>query len=399
VLVERIMARPPAYTRDYSFSDFETNNPGQPKPGAALDTEFDDVSNALTATQDALALIQREDGALANDSVGPDQLLPGMFDAIADEAVSDAEAAASAAASSAAAAATSASGAASSATTSATNASTASGAAAQAGISQGIAQGAADAAALSATEAEASADVAGTHANETAGSVAACEAHVQRAYEWAELLPDAVDDGFYSARWWALRAEEIVGVFTQLYLGPSATPPAITVDGGPIPPGAIYYDTDDQIMYVWTGTQWRPLTTPSPSTISTYTYLASAGQTEFSGVDRFGNSLVFDPELVDGVTVYVNGVRLVNSLGGAFGDYRVDYTGNTVIILDPTGLIANSVVQIDRVRPSPPAGEGFIAPVVFANAATDWGDVAAEDTIAEMPGAEPVVAWREVTYS
>src|SRR5262245_36725019 len=86
------MARPPAYTRDYSFSDWETTHPGQPKPGAALDTEFDDVSNALTGTQNALALIQRDDGALANGSVGEDQLQAGIFDGIVDGITDDAQA-------------------------------------------------------------------------------------------------------------------------------------------------------------------------------------------------------------------------------------------------------------------------------------------------------------------
>jgi len=78
------MARPPAYTRNYSFSNFETNNPGQPKPGVQLDTEYDNVSVAMTGTQAALALIQRDDGRLANGSVGVDQLVPGLFEDVAD---------------------------------------------------------------------------------------------------------------------------------------------------------------------------------------------------------------------------------------------------------------------------------------------------------------------------
>jgi len=213
------MAYPPAYSRDYSFTDFETNNPGQPKPGPALDTEFDDVANALTATQTALALIQRADGALANGIVGEDQLDPTLFDHIADDAVADAEAAAAAAAASAGAAASSASAANGSATAAATSAATASGAAAQAGVSQGIAQDAANEAALSATDADTSADVAVQAANDTAGNVAATEAAVQRAFEWAELLtgpvlpappgwPEAVDDGMFSSKWWAIRARD-----------------------------------------------------------------------------------------------------------------------------------------------------------------------------------------------
>jgi hypothetical protein len=213
------MAYPPAYVRAYSFTDFETLNPGEPKPGDKLDTEYDAVSNALTATQTNLALIQRADGELANESVGVDQLQAGLFDAIGDAAVADAEAAAAAAAASASAAAGSASSASSSASAASASAATASGAAAQAGVSQGIAQSAANDAALSATTADTFADVAVQAANDTAGSVAATEAAVQRAFEWAELLtgpvlpappgwPEAVDDGMFSSKWWAIRARD-----------------------------------------------------------------------------------------------------------------------------------------------------------------------------------------------
>ena len=154
------MAYPPAYVRAYSFTDFETLNPGEPKPGDKLDTEYDAVANALTATQTNLALIQRADGALANESVGVDQLQPGLFDGIGDAAAADAEAAAAAAAASAGAAASSASAAAGSAAAAATDAGVASGAAAAAGVAQGIAQGAATDAADLAAAADVSADVA-----------------------------------------------------------------------------------------------------------------------------------------------------------------------------------------------------------------------------------------------
>ena len=127
------MAYPPAYTRTYSFTDWETLHPDDPKPGPQLDAEYDGVSNALTATQTALALIQRADGALANDSVGEDQLQDGIFDGIADGITADAEAAAAAAQASATAAATSASQASASAASASASAATASGAAAQAG--------------------------------------------------------------------------------------------------------------------------------------------------------------------------------------------------------------------------------------------------------------------------
>jgi len=223
------MAYPPTYERSFSFTDWEAANPGQPKPGVSLDTEFDDVSNALTATQDNLALIQRADGALANDSVGEDQIQDGLLDGIADGITADAETAAAAAAASASAAAGSAAAADASADAADISAAEASGAAAMSGASQSIAQDAANAAALSAGESADSALASQQAANDTAGSVAQAELHEEMAFKWAELLtgpvlpappgwPEAVDDGMFSAKWWAIRARSYNSV-TEIDLG------------------------------------------------------------------------------------------------------------------------------------------------------------------------------------
>lgn len=213
------MAYPPAYTRTYSFTDWETLHPDDPKPGPQLDAEYDGVSNALTATQTALALIQRADGALANDSVGEDQLQDGIFDGIADGITADAEAAAAAAQASATAAATSASQASASAASASASAATASGAAAQAGVSQGIAQSAANDASLSNSNAFDNAQIAANAGNEAQGFRNEAEGFADLAFDWAEQLegpvmpappgwPEAVDDGMFSSKWWAIRARD-----------------------------------------------------------------------------------------------------------------------------------------------------------------------------------------------
>ncbi len=65
---------PADYDRQVSFTDFEVLNPGDPPRGVDLDAEFNSIEQALDETQDRLGLIQRDDGALRNDSVGLDQL-------------------------------------------------------------------------------------------------------------------------------------------------------------------------------------------------------------------------------------------------------------------------------------------------------------------------------------
>ncbi|MEY9506913.1 hypothetical protein ABIE87_006471 [Bradyrhizobium diazoefficiens] len=66
------MSQPPPYTPAHSFvSDSSTlaNFPGQ-----ALDVEFNDIKTTTDAIRANLALIQRDDGALANNSITYDQL-------------------------------------------------------------------------------------------------------------------------------------------------------------------------------------------------------------------------------------------------------------------------------------------------------------------------------------
>jgi hypothetical protein len=70
------MAQPPDYTRAFSFTNYTANYPSTPQPGVRLDTEFDALSVTTDAIRANLALIQRDDGALANASVGADQLSP-----------------------------------------------------------------------------------------------------------------------------------------------------------------------------------------------------------------------------------------------------------------------------------------------------------------------------------
>jgi len=68
------MTAAPAYARGYSFTNHEANHPNDQQPGVSLDNEFDAIAQTTAALIVNAALIQRSDGALANGSVGPDQL-------------------------------------------------------------------------------------------------------------------------------------------------------------------------------------------------------------------------------------------------------------------------------------------------------------------------------------
>ena len=114
------MTQPAPYVRHSSFTG---SSPYRDATlGAAMDVEFNAVKATLDQVLYNISIIQRDDGQLANQSVGPDQLnaVFGNVSATAASALASANAAAasaSASASSAAASASSASGAAAAATT------------------------------------------------------------------------------------------------------------------------------------------------------------------------------------------------------------------------------------------------------------------------------------------
>lgn len=68
------MAQPTPYERQYNFSNYQSVNPSDPLPGAQVDNELNAAKASLDETQANLALIQRDDGQLKNNSVGFDQL-------------------------------------------------------------------------------------------------------------------------------------------------------------------------------------------------------------------------------------------------------------------------------------------------------------------------------------
>lgn len=68
------MANPAKYTPTYNFSNWQTLNPTMPLPAPRVDEQFDDISQAMGQTNDALADIRRSDGKLKNGIVTPESL-------------------------------------------------------------------------------------------------------------------------------------------------------------------------------------------------------------------------------------------------------------------------------------------------------------------------------------
>lgn len=72
------MADPTSYVPGYSYSGWQATNPSKPLPAPQVDNDFANVSRSVQEIISALQDVRRSDGALANQSVGPDQLSPGL---------------------------------------------------------------------------------------------------------------------------------------------------------------------------------------------------------------------------------------------------------------------------------------------------------------------------------
>lgn len=68
------MAQPTPYNRLFNLAAYAVDNPIEPYSAELHDSEFDAVEQTLDGLCENLALVQRDDGRLANGSVYPDTL-------------------------------------------------------------------------------------------------------------------------------------------------------------------------------------------------------------------------------------------------------------------------------------------------------------------------------------
>jgi hypothetical protein len=79
------MADPTKYQPGYDYSDFEQNNPTEPKPGGQLDNDFANIATSINETIDALKTVRRSDGKLANGIVTFDSLSTSIKAVLGEE--------------------------------------------------------------------------------------------------------------------------------------------------------------------------------------------------------------------------------------------------------------------------------------------------------------------------
>lgn len=256
-------------TRSYSFTGHSSDQPTVPQPGNQLDIEFDKLCASFLLYSQYITPLINSDGTLKGAVVGSDNIksevlaslmadLTAHGDAIIatfDDVVANLELLASQA-------------------EDADNSAIAS--AAQALVSQSQAATSASAANAHRLAAEASETAAAS--SETNASTASANAQTaassariseDMAYRWAERISgpvfvpaggDPVDDGFYSAHWWAIYAKRTIENGTFYYLGVQSSPPTTGNSGEALVNGMWYSDSSTGSTYVWNSGAWNSLT-------------------------------------------------------------------------------------------------------------------------------------------
>ena len=277
---------------------------------------------------------------------------------VVDDAIAGVEQSALSAANSATAAANSAVSAASSATSATASAATATTKASESSTSATNAGNSATAAASSATASASSATAASGSATSAASSASTATTQATNASSSASAAATSATNAANSATASASSATSSASSasssaasaaaaaasldnFDDRYLGSKANPPTVDNDGNTLVTGALYYNDgtvllDNKGMWIWDGVQWIKASAATQAILVTYEYLATAGQTTFSGNDANGVPLAYT---VGSIIVSLNGVKLRPG-----NDFTAS-NGTSVVLV--TGAAAGDDLVID----------------------------------------------------
>ena len=138
----------------------------------------------------------------------------------------------------------------------------------------------------------------------------------------------------------AASAAAALDSFDDRYLGAKTSNPTLDNDGNALVQGALYYRSTAPIgMKVYDGAQWIEASAAQQASLVTFEYVATAGQTTFTGADANGVTLSYT---VGNVLVSVNGVRLRP------GDDFTATNGTSVVLT--TAAAASDEVLVDAFK-------------------------------------------------
>jgi hypothetical protein len=176
----------------------------------------------------------------------------------------------------------------------------------------------AQAAATSASNASSSASTATTQATNSANSATASAASAVSAASSAASAAALLDN------------------FDDRYLGAKTSDPSVDNDGNALLVGALYFNTTDGVMKVYTASGWIAASSASVATLATFEFVATAGQTVFTGADANSATLSY---VAPALIVTLNGVRLRP------GDDYTATNGTSITLISAAALNDELVVD------------------------------------------------------
>jgi len=133
----------------------------------------------------------------------------------------------------------------------------------------------------------------------------------------------------------AAAAASSLDSFDDRYLGPKSSDPTLDNDGNALVTGALYYNTTTQTMKVYDGANWITATAAGTTAMNVYKYVATAGQTTFSGAAAVGGTMSYTS---GNIIVFLNGAALDST------DYTA--TNGTSVVLSVAARVSDEVVVV-----------------------------------------------------
>lgn len=123
--------------------------------------------------------------------------------------------------------------------------------------------------------------------------------------------------------------------FDDRYLGSKSSDPTLDNDGNALVTGALYYNSSVQAMKVYDGAAWITATAAGTTAMNVYKFVATAGQTTFSGSASVGGTLSYTS---GNIIVFLNGAALDST----------DYTASngTSVVLGAAAALSDEVVIV-----------------------------------------------------
>lgn len=280
--------------RGFSFKDHSRAKPTLPLPGDRLDTELDRILLALTNLQEFINVALDADGSLRGNTVGEKNVQPKFLDHLVKDLqarIDNAMDTIDKREKSTQHFLTRAKDILGTQTTLLTQAQ-----AQHDQIQQDLANSIRAAASTSRDRSRAERSLANTTALTQTAETAASSARIAEdmAYRWAEKLDgpvfvpnggDPVNDGFYSAKFWALYAQTQISNGSFWFLGVHPQDPTQNNIGGPILPGMWYFNSTDNQTYIFDGTGWQAISGSTGNTGEVLSVFGRVGAVQAAEAD------------------------------------------------------------------------------------------------------------------